>query len=167
MSEFNRENGKRFSLVYLDRGSPTQDSQRFRNRLAAYYWEYLNKDYKTEITNAMKREAGIEVPYHSVSGYSPSEVLKKGELRDVLDSITLIHEVPLPHPLLKQQAGYKNHAQNWLSFVSKVLHEENVGYSLDASCGVHYFVDQEFERNRASKLAVLNNPRYGGEKQLL
>ena len=31
------EEGKRFSHVYLDRGSPTRDSERFRNRLAAYY----------------------------------------------------------------------------------------------------------------------------------
>ncbi|MBM4208794.1 MAG: hypothetical protein FJ190_12635 [Gammaproteobacteria bacterium] len=71
MSELISEKGKRFSLIYLDRGKPTRDSQRFRNRLAAYYWEHLNKDYKVQITNAMKREAGIEVPYFGGSGYSP------------------------------------------------------------------------------------------------
>jgi hypothetical protein len=161
MNELISEKGKRFSLVYLDRSSPTKDNQRFRNRLAAYYWEYLNKDFKTRITNAMQREAGIEVPIFG-NGYSPSEVFKKGELRDVLDSITLVYQILLPNPILRMPDSHKYLAQNWLSFVSKVLHEENVGYNLDESCGVHYFVDQEFERNRASTLAILDNSRYGG-----
>ncbi|ESS70441.1 hypothetical protein MGMO_122c00010 [Methyloglobulus morosus KoM1] len=160
MNELTEEKGKRFSLVYLERGVPARDRQRFRNRLAAYYWEYLHKGFKDEIVKAMKREAGIEVPYYGNSGYSPSEVFKNGELRDVLDSITLVYQVLLPDPRFPD--SYKSPAQNWHSFVSRVLHEENVGYVLDESCGVHYLVDQEFERNRASTLATLDNPRYGG-----
>jgi hypothetical protein len=160
MNELNGDKGKRFSLVYLDRSNPTRDSQRFRNRLVAYYWEHLNKDYKTIIKNSMQREAGIEIPIIDNFGYSPSEVFKKGELRDVLDSITLVYQILLPDSRLSDK--YENPAQNWSSFVSRVLHEENVGYILDESCGVHYFVDQEFERNRASTLAILDNSRYGG-----
>jgi hypothetical protein len=49
----------------------------------------------------------------------------------------------------------------WREFVERVLREENVGYTVDNNCGVHYFVDQEFERNRASALSILDSPRYG------
>jgi hypothetical protein len=55
-------------------------------------------------------------------------------------------------------------AMNWMSFVSKVLHEENVGYSLDDQCGVHYFIDEDFERSRMSTLKVLESSRYSGVK---
>jgi hypothetical protein len=77
------EKGKRFSLVYLDRGSPARDSQRFRNRLIAYYWENLHESHGDNIRKALQREAGIEIPsYYSL--YRVDEVFRIGELRDVL-----------------------------------------------------------------------------------
>lgn len=146
--------GKRFSLVYLDRAAPAKDSQRFRNRLAAYYWEHLQKEHSDRIKRAMEREAGIEVPYINNWGFSVSDVFKKGQLRDVLDSITIVHQELL-------SAGWKASAVHWRGFVERTFREENVGYTLDGSCGVHYFVDQEFERNRVSTLSILDAPRYG------
>lgn len=146
------DQGQRFSLLYLDRGIPARDSQRFRNRLAAYYWEHLNEYHRDRIRSAMQREAGIEVPY-GVGGYLVSNVFKDGELRDVLDSITITYQQVL-------QDGRTPQAREWRTFVDRALREENVGYIVDASCGVHYFVDQEFERNRVSVLAVLDGPRY-------
>ena len=83
------EQGKRFSLIYLARGTPARESQRFRNRLAAYYQEHLYKDHNENTYQALKRDAGIEVPYIMNLGFSVTDVFKKGELRDVLDSITL------------------------------------------------------------------------------
>jgi hypothetical protein len=48
----------------------------------------------------------------------------------------------------------------WRTHVARAMPEENVGYIVDDECVVHYFVDQEFERNRVSVLAVLDSPRY-------
>jgi hypothetical protein len=149
------EIGKRFSLVYLDRGTPSQDSQRFRNRLAAYYWENIYKEHNTHILNILKREAGIEVPYISNWGWSVTDVFKKGELRDVLDAITLVYQSLI-------SSRYHQTAELWKSFVARVFTEENVGYTVDQQCGVHFFVDQEFESSRVSTLSVLDDPRYTG-----
>ena len=40
------------------------------------------------------------------------------------------------------------------------MKEENLGYRLDTKCGVHYLVDEEFERNRFSTLSILDDPKY-------
>jgi len=148
------DQGKRFSLVYLARGTPAKDSQRFRNRLSAYFWENLQKDHNDRIKTAMQREAGIAVPYINNWGFSVADVFKKGDLRDVLDSITIVHQVLMT-------VGWKVPASHWRTFVERALREENVGYTVDQDCGVHYFVDQEFEHNRAATLSVLDSPRYG------
>jgi hypothetical protein len=148
------EKGKRFSLLYLQRGTPARDSQRFRNRLAAYYWEYLHDKCDDRIRKGLQREAGIEVPIGPYS-YITTDVFKKGELRDVLDAITIVFQ-ELVSDTRPQTA------ESWKSFVARTLQEENVGYSVDEKCGVHYFVDEEFERNRASTLSVLNSNRYTG-----
>lgn len=102
-------------------------------------------------------EAGIEVPYFQNFGFSISDVFKKNELRDVLDSITLIYRS------LKQR-GHVQLSNNWKSFVVRAFKEENVAYRLDEECGVHYFVDEDFERNRFSTLSALNDPEHLGIK---
>ena len=55
--------GKRFSHLYLSAGIPVQDSHRFRNRLASFYWEYLHEEHKDGIQRALQSEAGINIPY--------------------------------------------------------------------------------------------------------
>jgi hypothetical protein len=87
------------------------------------------------------------------SGYSLSKFFKKNELRDILDSITLTYQTV-------RDSGWKQSAEQWKSFVARNLKEENLGYRLDANGGVHYFVDEEFERNRYSTLSVLEESRY-------
>jgi hypothetical protein len=149
--------GQRFSLLYLDRSEPVRDSKRFRNRLDAFYWEKLHKDHKNAIKAILQKEAGIEIPYLQNFGFNLSDVFKKNELRDVLDSITLVYRAV-------NKNGWPQLSNEWKSFVARCLKEENVGYQLDAECGVHYFVDEEFERNRFSTLSALNAPELQGVK---
>lgn len=149
--------GQRFSFLYLDRSEPVRDSQRFRNRLAAFYWEEIHKEHKETIKSILQKEAGIEIPYLAGFGFDLDGFFKKNELRDILDSITLVYQA------LKSK-GWPTLANRWMAFVGRCLSEENVGYKLDAECGVHYFVDEEFERNRFSTLAVLNSPDLQGVK---
>jgi len=148
--------GERFSLVYLDRSTPLKDSERFRNRLASYYNENLYEFYDDETIRIIKRETGAELPYMQAYGYSLEDFFQKNELRDVLDSITLIFQI-------LSNRGTTD-ATNWLSFVGRALSEESMGYRLDAKGGVHYHVDEEFERNRFSTLSFLENPKYKGTR---
>lgn len=147
------EEGKQFSLLYLDRSKTLRDSQRFRNRLAAFFSQFLNDDFNDEIAQIIKLEIGAEIT-RSISSYLVSDFFKKGELRDLLDSITVIY-----NNLITMPGGP---ATQWKAFVAKAMSEENMGYRLDDKCIVHYFVDEEFERNRFSALAVLEDPRYAG-----
>jgi len=48
----------------------------------------------------------------------------------------------------------------WKDFVSKVLREENLGYILDKKGGVHFYIDEEFERNRFSTLLMIDKQKY-------
>ncbi len=147
------EEGKRFSLLYLERSVPVRDSQRFRNRLAAYYMDNLDEYYCGEIIKIIKTETGAVIP-SSGYGYNVCDFFKENPIRDVLDAITLIYQVVASSHL----------GERWKSFVSRVLSEENLGYKLDSKCSVHYFVDEEFERNRFSTLSILDDPKYNATK---
>lgn len=148
------ETGKPFSRVYLNQGAPTKDSERFRHRLGAYYWDHLHAHHAHDLQRAYAKEGGIKVPY-DMAGYSISDMFEKSPLRDVLDAITFTFQV-------LNRKGWKPQASEWQQFVARALREENVGYSLDDACGVHYFVDEEMERNRASALTVLRDPQLQG-----
>lgn len=149
--------GLRFTEIYLDRGAPARESERFRNRLAAHYQQLSHSRTVAELdyhfTKSLETELGVRVPSHAY-GSEPVKVLRDGELRDVLDGITLLYRV-LPN-------DHRNLRQSWRDFVARVMREENVGYRVDELCGVHYHVDEEFERNRASTLAVLEARSLGG-----
>lgn len=143
--------GMRFSLLYLDRSESLKDSKRFRNRLAAFYDDSLERFYRNDIGKAIELEIGAEVP--TVMGkYWVSAFFKTGELRDLFDSITVIYNTLITKP--------GGPATQWNAFVAKAMSEENMGYRLDDECIVHYLVDEEFERNRFSTLLVLDDPRY-------
>jgi hypothetical protein len=141
--------GEKFSLNYLERGEPTRDSNRFRNRIAAYYSDNLD-NYKLDISNLIERETGANVPSIYRHGADIGGFIKNAELRDLLDGITLIHRV------LRNKERARD-MDEWRNFVSRCMQEENVGYKLDDDCGVHYYIDEEFERNRFSTLAALES----------
>lgn len=139
--------GNRFSQVYLKQDTPVVDSQRMRNRLSACYWDLLSSD-SSDLVKMIHLETGAKVPF-VVSSYSLTEFFETCETRDILDSITIIFRY--------YHAGRLNShkATQWHSFVSRVFREENLGYRLDALGGVHFFHDEEFERNRVATVAGL------------
>jgi hypothetical protein len=145
----------RFSQIYLERGAPARDSERLRNRLAASYIELrvqkARSDLDYQFAKAIEQELGVRVRSHSY-GWEPEDLFRRGELRAVLDAITLLYRV-LP-------AGTQ--CERWRTFVARVLHEENVGYVVDEKCIAHYHVDQEFERNRVATVAILGREALAG-----
>lgn len=141
--------GRRFSHVYLGRGEPTQDSVRFRRRLSAFFHEKSAlRGRKDQIVAVIHREVGVDIKWREYSGYDFRAFFDQAEIRDVLDSITLIWKVLV-------SKGAKDPASEWRRFVQRAINEENLGYRLDRKAGVHYLVDEEFERNR---LATVQQP---------
>lgn len=167
--------GELFARVYLERGAPAQDSVFFRNRLDAFLQAQHYKDYG-ELSVYLKREAGLIVTssYHQSFGvfYDFSGFFTKSPIKHVLSTITLIwrflcDKYPQWDGKTKvlEARGHKYpRADAWHAFVSRTLREENMAYALDEKCGVHYFVDEEFERNRASTLKCLELSRYTGAR---
>ena len=147
------EEGKRFSLVYLDKGAPIQDSERFRRRISEYVRKFLIHHYENDIISLIQFETGAYFKYKAHYGKSLCDFLMDAELRDMLDSITLIYSFLVGNR--RDQA-----AKNWIVFIDRVFIEENIGYRLDLKCGVHYYIDEEFEKNRFSTIAMLDNQRY-------
>lgn len=141
--------GKRFSQVYLKLDSTLSDSKRMRNRLSAFYWELLHSDAK-DLVKKIQLETGATVPF-VVQSYSLTKFFETCEIRDLLDSVTIIFQ----HYHLGSVNKHKG--PQWHAFVSKVFKEENIGYQLDDLGGVHFFQDEEFERSRKATIAGLVN----------
>jgi hypothetical protein len=155
-----KPSGQLFTHVYLDRSTTLADSELFRRRLGSYCFSDL-KDYHSGLATFLKKETGISVPW--AHGFWNWEGLFTSvRIEYVLNLITLIHR------FLKVEARQYSRtgqwislaAQMWHSFVDRALREENVAYCLDAECGVHFLVDEEFHRNRAATIKCLEKPRY-------
>lgn len=156
--------GELFSRLYIERGTPLPDSNRFRVRLYQYYWDYLRKDHDEVIRKAIPRELGAEVPYIANWGYSVGDFFKQAVITDVLGAITLIHRalLKLNYKTGNNEPTYQS--TEWQAFVRRAFQEENLAYTLDEWCGVHPLVDAEFERNIAATLAGLGASRYAAAR---
>lgn len=155
MNEQDKPIGRRFSHVYLQRGAPEKDSIRFRRRLGAFFQENLTED-RYDVATILRRELGVEIPFIMNYGYNISSFFEGAELRDVLDSVTVIFKYLSKKFITKDRES----PAYWRQFVQRVFIEENLGYRLDEEAGVHFFVDEEFERNRLSALSCLAETKY-------
>jgi hypothetical protein len=142
--------GKRFSQVYLQRGTAVRDDVRFRRRLAAYF-NVLDSKIECSFASRLQREVGVSLDSTSW-GYLWEPFWTSGKLRDVLDAITEIY-----HEAMTKNRHY---AEEWLRSVKRLMQEESLAYRVDDQGGIHYAVDEEFEHNRLATLAGLGRPRY-------
>jgi len=147
--------GQRFSQVYLEKGKPLKDSKRFRHRLGAYFEQNIG-DSRDKLAAIIEKELGVTVPTIGLEYYDFSVFFKKRELRDVLDAITLIYQYFKEIRRYRLDENYKN----WLDFVQRTFKEESLGYRVDDGGGVHFFIDEEFERSRAATISCLSEARY-------
>lgn len=151
--------GERFSRVYLEKGPPLEDSPRMRFRIRSYFFDIsthiLNHD---KLAEEIHKHLGVEVPVHEFGvrigecSYNIGKFLDKAEVRDFLDTITIVWE--MTHKMSRLSA------EKWKATVAQVFIEENIGYRIDDRGGVHPLVDEEFERNRVSVLDCLTDPKY-------
>lgn len=140
----------RYSQLYIERGEPTQDSERMRVRLYGFIArasaEGARGIYRL-LKNEIAADLGRKVRVLSV-------FFDAGNLPDVLDAITIIRTV-------LYKTGVRGLAETWQRHVEQVLAEENVAYRIDSACVVHPLIDTEFDRNRHSALAALDDDRFG------
>ena len=166
MGAENHVKGQLFTHVYLDPGLPVQDNEVFRRRLGGYVQDALNP-MRRHLAQSVKIEGGLHVRIGRPTGslhpcYYFEDFFLKIPIQHVLNVITLIwRRLRVQDKDIDRIEGSVP-AGVWRDFVARVLREENLGYSLDEECGVHYLVDEEFERNRVSLLRCLGSPLYSG-----
>ena len=147
--------GQLFSHVYLSGGTLLRDKETFRRRLGNYCRTHFN-DENESLGEYLRIETGLVIHNSQDTYYYFEDFLAdtNTEIRYVLDVITLIWEF---YADTEPRA-----AKNWHDFVARTLKEESMGYQLDERCGVHFFIDEAFERNRQSIIPALGKTRYAG-----
>lgn len=166
--------GELFSRLYIERDVSMQDSILFRNRLNAFLKANHFKDY-SGLASFLSQESGVIVPSSYLETmktvyYNFNEFFTKSEVFQLLNSVTLIWRYlrnTYPEKTLSNLSNVNPatkfpKAEAWHAFVLRTLREENMAYTIDKMCGVHFVIDEEFERNRVSALKCLENSRYKG-----
>lgn len=170
MGDSEPKTGELFTRQYIARGAPTQDSVLLRNRLDAYLQVSHYAEY-AKLASYLRQEGGLIIsPFYSdkfnSTYYNFSQFFTESRIEYVLSAITLVsryfkaNDRQLVTKADKSIGYIFPKATAWRDFVNRALREENVGYAADSECGIHFFIDEEFERNRASALACLANPRH-------
>lgn len=141
------DEGRRFSHVYLARGTPTSDSPRMRKRMAVLVSEI---PYEYDLTTKLEMELGV-----SIAGWTSFYL--RCEIRDLLDFATVIY-----HQLDKRggEPRRRNSPEAWIAVVNRIFREENVSYVMGSNGGVHYAHDAEFAHNASSAIAAIQGKRY-------
>jgi hypothetical protein len=148
----------RFSQLYLAPGELAQDSDRMRRRLAAVVLGDLERNVGAELATTITRRLGTGGPRNTFSQLDWTAYFRSAEIRDVLDTVTVAFEV-LQREQRRQQAA------SWLREVRTIFREERVRYRVDDNAVVHFAVDEQFERDRASTLAGLGVVRYAAARE--
>lgn len=140
----------RFSQLYIEKGEPSNDSERFRNRLGAYASDtrHVPPQIFTTFLQAFTAATG------AIVSYPPSyhKIFRYSELRDALDAITVLFCELRNHDLYRRS----NYAVKWQKLVAATIREENINFRIDENCVVHPLVDAEFQINRTETLAILS-----------
>jgi hypothetical protein len=147
--------GVRFSLTYLNRGEPTQDSRRMRQRIAALIYAF---DDLKGLGQIVPRELGVPLEGTAYGYYNWNAFLDSCELRDVLDLVT----VAFQELLRTRRVAFREFEaeKRWVREIQRIFSEENLSYSVDDLGGVHFRADAEFAHNSEATIAALRAPRY-------
>lgn len=149
--------GELFSRNYLKKERLEKDTKRFRTKISGYYEKFYkeNLHFNNNCGKEIEMELGADVDRanYALVGekYNVDAFLKNAELRDVLDTITLIYR-------LKKDS-------NWKNFIEKVFKEEGLCYTLDEDCGIHPYVDDQLQQNNVATLRCLEKDNLNSSKQ--
>jgi hypothetical protein len=109
------------------------------------------------------QEQGVRVPW--TYGHDWPKFLATADLRDVLDLVTIAYQTTLAYDRGSQSwEPDRGKGKGWLETVRRVFREENLRYLVDDKGGVHFAIDDEFERNSATTIKALDAPRYAAAR---
>lgn len=151
-----------FSRVYCIPDEKQHDSERLRRRLGRYASDMDRHAHL--IADRIEKETGARVP--RPGGYLDIDSFFQGaELRDVLDSITHIHNALIDRARVQsrnwtESETLRRAASEWRAFAGRVLKEEHSPYEIGEDCNVQYAVDEAYSMNRRATLNGLQAPRW-------
>ena len=163
-----KEEGLPFTHNYIDRGAPQTDSKTFRKRLGHYCQELFSEpqNYLNGMGKFLIQEMGIDMPHRGyVSDFE--QFFVRETINNVLNAITYIwrfatSNAKVGYPFERDDTSRL--AEQWLKFVQRTLVEENLNYTIDPKGGIHFLIDEEFQRNLRSLLRCLESPMYTGTR---
>lgn len=147
--------GEIFRRNYLRPSSPSSDSARARRRLLQIVWGGHDTE-RSKLVSLVQAELGVSYPYGTYN-YDHTAFWERSEVGDFLSTITLWHRV----------IGYPARQESFRSAVGRIFSEENLRYRIDDKGGIHFLVDEEFERTVASAIEGLGAPRFAASHHAL
>ena len=150
---------ERFSQLYLERGTPTKDSERMRRRLFKLFEDLFPYDSWHKISGLIHSKNGVKVKIIGPSGYYyPFEdFFDDCQLRDLLDMPSILALYIKNTNIGESQS---RRLATLINNTNYIFREENVHYQVDDNGVVHFSPDEEFEKNRISAFRSLEHPRY-------
>src|SRR5689334_11778645 len=109
--------GALYSRVYLRSATAQRDSPRFRKRIYSWFTETIGSASSEwpRVLKLIRLELGTDVPYNG--RYLWGSYFETADIRDVLDTLTLIYRVLANRPDVLE--AYR-------SFVTRVFDEESL-----------------------------------------
>lgn len=143
-----------FSERYLRPTVMQDDSPRMRVQLLALFDQKLGSHDQWKTWEQLRLRVGVEVPVNS-AGVIWAEFFKQGDLRDVLDCLTIAAGIlrvrVLPSTLTSPE---------WRDHVQAIFDAQRVNYLISDDNSILLRVDEAFENDKVSALALLDAQRY-------
>lgn len=138
-----------FIRNYIRPETPLRESERARLRIAKLFLNTASTSgfNAHDFAGVVEEELGINYPKGISGHFSHERFWTKADIADILSAITIwFHTTHKPGEFLKE--------------VRRIFREEHLGYRIDDKGGVHFVVDEEFERTVAAAVAGLGAPRF-------
>jgi hypothetical protein len=143
-----------FSQRYLYPQVIQDDTPRLRIQLLALFEREARGVTAWKTYDWLRRQTGADVPLIGAT-QDWEKFFKRGDLRDVLDSVTAVYAV------LKSDGSHEA-AGRWLRGVEFAFNAQNVKYRVDTDGSVLLRVDDHFQIDRVAALAGMEGQRYQG-----
>lgn len=144
--------GALFIRNYAQPSVKLKDSERARRRILQHFWDQSSQT-RNEFVKLVKSELGVDYPY-SVSDYWHDKFWTTAQVVDFLSSVTIVYRL-------------SNRREALLAAMRRIFVEENLRYRLDDRGGVHFLVDEQFERSIAATLDGLGQAQFKAARHTL
>ena len=141
--------GELFRRNYVRPDQKVSDSPRARRRILQVD-RALHENRQYEFVKLVEGELGVKFPG---AGYPNHEKFwTDADIDDFLSAVTLLHRV----------AEHRK-----LDALRRIFEEEHLRYRIDDQGGVHYLIDEQFERSVAASIDGLGSAKYEAARHAL